>query len=149
MQYLRDLPDKQRMQLALQWLRDNPSETPTVAARIHFHEDLPKHEASVRVAWAREKKKKEKANKGVVVQHGGHNRVLSDAQKEALILYVREQAEHGLGATKKMVFAAIAHLKDQETPSKPPPSWRWFQKWLKASQALHAIKTKPINKHRI
>jgi len=44
MQYLRDLPDKQRMRLALQWLRDNPSETPTTAARIHFHEDLPKHE---------------------------------------------------------------------------------------------------------
>ena len=75
--------------------------------------------------------------------------MFSDAQKAALILYVREQAEHGLGAAKKMVFAAIAYLKDQKTPAKPPPSWRWFQKWLKASQALHAIKTKPINKQRI
>ena len=109
MQYLRDLPDKQRMRLALQWLRDNPSETPTTAARIHFHEDLPKHEASVRVAWAREKKKK--ANKGVVVRQGGRTRILSDAQSQAVVQYAREQAEHGLGATKRMVFAAIAHLK--------------------------------------
>jgi DDE superfamily endonuclease len=147
MQYLRDLPDKQRMRLALQWLRDNPSETPTTAARIHFHEDLPKHEASVRVAWAREKKKKEKANKWVVVR--GRTRILSDAQSQAVAQYAREQAEHGLGATKKMIFAAIAHLKGQETPAKPAPSWSWFQKWLKANKALHTIKTKPINRQRI
>ena len=149
MQYLRDLPTKQRMQLALQWLRNNPSETPTISARIHFHEDLPKHEASVRVAWAREKKKKEKekekANKGVVVQHGAHNGVLSDAQEEALLLYAKEQVEHGLGATKRMVFAAVAHLKGQEPPAKPPQSCRWFQKWLRASMALYTIKTKPIS----
>ena len=48
-----------------------------------------------------------------------------------------------------MVFAAIAHLKGQEIPAKPAPSWRWFQKWLKANNALRTIKTKPINKQRI
>jgi hypothetical protein len=48
-----------------------------------------------------------------------------------------------------MIFAAIAHLKGQETPAKPAPSWSWFQKWLKANKALHTIKTKPINRQRI
>ena len=152
MEYLRDLPDKQRMRLALQWLRDNPSESPTIAARIHFHEDVPKHETSVRVAWHREKKKVAKANttnRRVVVQHGGHNRVLSDAQSQAVVQYARDQAEHGLGATKRMMFAAIGHLKAQEVPPKPAPSWRWFQKWLRANEDLHTIKTKPISKQRV
>ena len=128
MEYLRDLPDKHRMRLALQWLRDNPLESPIIAARIHFHEDLPKHETSVRVAWHREKKKaaKAKTNRGVVIQHGGHNKVLSDAQSQAVVQYARDQAEHGLGAIKRMIFAAIGHLKAQEVPPKPAPSWRWF-----------------------
>ena len=44
MEYLRDLPDKHRMRLALQWLRDNHSESPIIAPRIHFHEDPLRHE---------------------------------------------------------------------------------------------------------
>src|SRR5271168_130121 len=150
-EYLRDLPDRERMRRAIQWLRANPSESPTQAARMHFHLDLPKHEASVRVAWARDKKKRQKQSEGgeVAKKSGGQNRILSDAQSQAVVQYAREQAEHGLGATKKMVFAAIAHLKAQEIPAKPAPSWRWFQKWLRSNASLHTIKAKPINKHRI
>ena len=144
-EYLRDLPDRERMRRAIQWLRANPSESPTQAARIHFHLDLPKHEASVRVAWARDKKKRQKQTEGreVAKKSGGQNRILSDAQSQAVLQYAREQAEHGLGPTKKMVFAAIAHLKAQEIPAKPAPSWRWFQKWLRSNTSLHTIKAKP------
>jgi hypothetical protein len=33
---LQNLPDNKKIQLALQWLRDNPRETAAVAARLHF-----------------------------------------------------------------------------------------------------------------
>jgi hypothetical protein len=33
---LQNLPDNEKIQLALQWLRDNPRETAAVAARLHF-----------------------------------------------------------------------------------------------------------------
>jgi hypothetical protein len=83
MDYVRDLPDKKRMQIALQWLRDNPQETPTVAARMHFHEDIKRHAVSVRVAWAREKKKKAPGYQKS--PNGGQNKVLTPAQTQALI----------------------------------------------------------------
>ncbi|KAN0073436.1 hypothetical protein V8E54_008656, partial [Elaphomyces granulatus] len=54
-----------------------------------------------------------------------------------------EQWEMGMGATKKMVFAAICFLVVKA------PSWRWFQKWLKKTPTLHTIKTKPIARNRI
>ena len=47
-----------------------------------------------------------------------------------------------------MIFAAITHLKQAETPPKKPPSWRWFQTWLKANP-VHTIKTKPISSARV
>ena len=41
-----------------------------------------------------EKKKKEKANKWVVVLKGGRTRILSDAQSQAVAQYAREKADH-------------------------------------------------------
>ena len=49
----KDLLDNQRMQLALQWLRDNPRESATVAARLYFI----KKEDSVRKVWLRVRKR--------------------------------------------------------------------------------------------
>jgi hypothetical protein len=44
--YVKDLPNHQKMLLALQWLRNNPRESLTVAARFYFIEQ----ENSVRKA---------------------------------------------------------------------------------------------------
>jgi uncharacterized protein YacL (UPF0231 family) len=41
-----------------------------------------------------------------------------------------------------------AHFRSVERPLKGPPTWRWFQDWLKSSKALHTIRTKPISKQR-
>jgi hypothetical protein len=53
---LRDLPLKDKMKQAIQWLRENLDESPTTAARIH---DIQK-EKSVQRAWQRERKRIEK-----------------------------------------------------------------------------------------
>ena len=58
--------------------------------------------------------------------------------------------ESGLGATKSMVFAAIAHLRAAEIPPKPQPTQRWFQTFLKAHPELfRKVKMKPIAINRI
>ena len=98
----------------------------------------------MRVAIARHKKKPR-----VQPTHGGQNKILSEAQSEAVIQYIRYRAETRLGATKQMIFAAICHLKAAEEPSKPFLSRRWFQSWLKAHSSLHTIKTKPIASDRV
>jgi hypothetical protein len=64
----RDLPEKDKTRLALEWLRDNPSETANTAARIYHI----KNEKSLWRAWHREKKRKQEG----LVQHGGHNKIL-------------------------------------------------------------------------
>jgi RNA polymerase-interacting CarD/CdnL/TRCF family regulator len=50
---LRDLPSKDKMKQAIQWLRENPDEAPTAAARIYNI----KKEKSVIKAWQRERKR--------------------------------------------------------------------------------------------
>jgi hypothetical protein len=54
---LRNLPDNEKIQLALQWLRDNLRETVAVVARLYF---ITKRD-SVRKAWLRERKRGERA----------------------------------------------------------------------------------------
>ena len=46
-----------------------------------------------------------------------------------------------------MLFNAVVFLRAQE--KKPPPSWRWFQYWLKSTPEVHRIKTKPIASQRV
>ena len=53
---LRDLPLKDKIKQAIQWLRENLDETPTTAARIY---NIQK-EKLVQRAWQREKKRIEK-----------------------------------------------------------------------------------------
>ena len=52
---LRDLPEKEKMKQAIQWLRENPEETPTTAARVCNI----KKEDSVKKAWQREEEDRE------------------------------------------------------------------------------------------
>jgi hypothetical protein len=119
---------KDKMKLALAWLREmeakSPADvSPASAARIyHINEN------SVRSTWYRERNKD-----SPVRPRGGQNRILSKAQHEALILYARDQGRD-LGATKNMLFKAIQYLKATETPPAPPPSERWFQRWLKQTK---------------
>ena len=82
-------------------------------------------------------------------KHGGHNRVLSDAQNESIQRYIRRSYEAGYGATKAMVFEAIAELKRAEIPPKPAPSKSWFSEWIKTQTQFHAIKTRPIDRIRV
>ena len=51
-----------------------------------------------------------KENRRVPAKHGGQNRILSDTQEAAVLDYITTQAVEGLGVTKAMIFAAIAHL---------------------------------------
>jgi hypothetical protein len=92
------------MKQAIQWLRENPDESPTVAARIH---NIQK-EKSVQRAWQREKKRIEKGK----LQWGGHNKILRPEMHNAMIRYAVEQAANGgKGATKQMMFNCAMWLR--------------------------------------
>ena len=83
-----------------------PDLSPTQIARIyHVKED------SLRKTVLRIKRKERNAN-GLYNRHGGNNKILSEAQEEAIRQYCYEHWEAGLGATHQMVYAAICHLKD-------------------------------------
>jgi hypothetical protein len=52
---------------------------------------------------------------------------------------------NGYSATKHMVYAAIGCLKANQIPPKDPPSWCWFQIFMKEHPDLfHVLKTKAI-----
>jgi hypothetical protein len=91
---------------ALSWaLGEGSGENFTAAARIyHIKED------SLRQAiyWLKEKQRN---SEGVYNKHGGNNKILNDAQEEAIYQYCYEQWEMGLGISYKMVFSAISYLK--------------------------------------
>jgi len=127
---------KERLSNAIKWLQEEPTEKATTAGRIF---DVKPN--SIRATLRR--------SSFIRRPRGGQNKVLSDAQTEAIKLYCFEQWQVGLGATKQMVFAAITFLKASEEPPKEPPSWRWFQTWLQSNTDLHTIKTKPIAQARI
>jgi hypothetical protein len=84
---------------------EHPDLSPTSAARIyHVKED------SLRKSVLRTRNKKRNVT-GLYNTHGGNNKILSEAQEEAIRQYCYEQWEAGLGATHQMVFAAISHLR--------------------------------------
>jgi hypothetical protein len=88
----------------LEVLKD-PELLPATASRIYHVK-----EGSLRKSVLRSKQKERNAN-GLYNTHGGNNKILSDAQEEAIRQYCYEQWEAGLGATHQMVFAAISHLR--------------------------------------
>ena len=133
--------DKAKLSSAIQWLQENPGEKPTTAGRI-----FQVKPESIRTILFCTKRKNIGARKAT---RGGHNKILSASQEDAIQLYCKEQFEGGLGATRKMVYLAISFLKSQEELPQPPPSWRWFNGWMKSNSTLHSIKTKPIAQDRV
>ena len=130
----KEVDEANKMQLALAWLRDmqatSPADaSPSSAARIW---DL--REGTVKSRWLRERRRSLAAAAPPAKEtRGGHNRILSEAQHEAVVQYAKDQGRD-LGATKSMIFQAIAYLKATETPPAPPPLEQWFQRWLKELQ---------------
>ena|ERR1700730_6803558 len=87
------------------WALESEEHRPTAAARIYHVKEL-----AVRKSVLRSKQKARNAV-GLYNTWGGNNKILNDAQEEAIRQYCYEQWEAGLGATHQMVFAAISHLK--------------------------------------
>jgi hypothetical protein len=87
------------------WALENPEEQPTAAARIyHVRED------SLRKSVLRSRRK-QRNSEGIYNTWGGNNKILNEAQEEAVRQYCYEQWEMGLGASHGMVYAAICHLR--------------------------------------
>ena len=84
---LRDLPNKDKIKLAIQWLYENPDESPTTAARCH---NIKKEKTLVK-AWQREKKRVKNGRP----QWGGQNKILRLKQHNAMIQYAVSQAIDG------------------------------------------------------
>ena len=122
---------------AVAFKHDHPDEKATTAARIHHVNPI-----TVRSNLQREQLPK--------VKHGGQNKMLSDTQVEAIYKYVEDSYLSGYGATKAMVYAAIGCLKANQLPAKEPPSWRWFQIFMKEHPDLfRTLKTKAIARVRV
>jgi len=120
--------------MAKEWLNENPTESMAVAARLYHLSPT-----TLRNSIAR--------GKTTVKDRGGQNRVLSKAQIEALKDWIKAQSIQGLGATKKMVYAAVCHLRHPQ----PEPSMSWLTKFIKRElhDEFHMIKTKPIALQRV
>jgi hypothetical protein len=121
--------DKNQLNEALAWLIENPSESIAVASRLFNVLDSTLRSSITRASNTR-------------VSHGGHNRVLSDAQILALKKWIVLQYEKGLGATRHMTYAVVCHLRKLLQP----PSQSWLTKFLKKElHDFHIIKTKLIS----
>ena len=88
---------------------DNPAITATRTYHVK--------EESLRKSVLRERNKK-RNSQGLYNTHGGNNRILNEAQEEAIRQYYYEQQEASLGAIHQMVQAIITYLKAISTPSK-------------------------------
>jgi len=132
---------KQRLDRALKWLEEEPTETASTAVEM-FNVNA----ASIRSRQLRQRKQVHTA-RGTFNGHGGNNIILTKAQKQAVYRFCHEQWEMGIAATPAIIFAAISHLRKAEQLD--PPSRVWFQQWLKKNPSLHTIKTKPIARARI
>jgi hypothetical protein len=85
---------------AIAFKHEHPNEKATTAAQIHYV-----NATTVRLNLRR----KQLPNKEV--KHSGYNKMLSDAQVEAIYNYVEDLYLSGYSATKAMVYAAIRCLK--------------------------------------
>jgi hypothetical protein len=87
------------------WALENVQESVKTAARVYHVK-----EKAIEISVYRSKVRK-RNNQGLFNRHGGNNKILNDAQEEAIYQYCYDQWEQGLGATHKMVFGAITHLR--------------------------------------
>src|SRR5450432_2690788 len=92
--------DKAKLSSAIQWLQENLGEKPTTVGRI-----FQVKPESIRTALFRARRKQ------ATITRGGHNKILSASQNDAIQLYCKEQFEGGLGATRTIVYSAICFLK--------------------------------------
>jgi hypothetical protein len=86
-------------------LGDGSGETDVAAARIYHVKEEALRKSVYRL------RRKQRNSNSLYNQHGGNNKILNEAQEEAIRQYCYEQWEMGLGATHRMVFAAICHLR--------------------------------------
>ena len=122
--------------MAKEWLNENPTESIAVAARLWHLSPT-----TLRSSIARDK-----TTTTITKDRGGQNRILTTAQIEALKDWIKAQSIQGLGATKRMVYAAACHLRHPL----PEPSMSWLTKFLKNElHEFHIIKTKPIALQRV
>ena len=135
------LESKQRLNRAMQWLEEEPSEMASTAAKM-----FDVNPSSIRMRQLR-KRHQERNSRDYVNQHGGNNTILTEVQEQAVFQFCLDQLEVGLGATPSIIYAAICYLRQQE--KRNPPSRSWFQKLLKRNPSLHTIETKPIAQVRI
>jgi len=132
--------DEKRMQDALEFARMNPTEKGVVASRIF----------GVNYATLQSRKRRQSQVSKATTTRGGQNKILSEVQNESIRQYIRRSYEAGYGATKAMVFEAIAELKRAETPPKPAPSKAWFSTWIRnQAEYFHTIRTRPIDRVRV
>jgi hypothetical protein len=114
------------MENAKRFLKENPTESMTAAARI-FNINENTLVASVR--------------RGSGEKKGGHNKVLQDHEISALDDFIRSLLKHAIPPTSAVVFSAIVGLKRAHNCK--APTKRWFRGWWKQGH-LHKIKTKPL-----
>jgi hypothetical protein len=111
------LEAKKDLACAIEWKKEEGvNEKPVTVARIF---KVKPNSISRSIIRARTRTRN---RKGAYNTHGGNNKILSEAQEEAIHQYCYEQWAQGLGATKQMVYAAISFLKAQESPPQKPPS---------------------------
>jgi hypothetical protein len=125
---------------AIAFKHEHPNENATTAARIYH----------VNPETIQTRLRRERLRGDITVKHGGQNKILSDVQVDAIYKYVEDSYLSGYGATKAMVYAAIGCLKANQVPTKKPPSWRWFQTFIKDHPELfRTLKTKAIARVRV
>jgi len=115
--------DEKRIQDALEFAHMNPTEKGVVASRIFG--------VNYATLQSRKRRQSQVSKATTTTTRGGQNKILSDVQNESIRQYIRRSYEAGYGATKAMVFKAIAKLKKAETPPKPAPSKAWFLTWIR------------------
>jgi hypothetical protein len=87
------------------WALENDDESVLTAARVYHVK-----ETALKVSVFRSKTRR-RNSQGVFNQWGGNNKILDEAQEEAIRQYCYEQWELGLGATHKMVLGAVTYLR--------------------------------------
>ncbi|KAI9664435.1 MAG: hypothetical protein M1829_005828 [Trizodia sp. TS-e1964] len=114
---------------AMQWLEEYSDEKSATAARIF--------QISSKTVCSALTRKKADTNG----QWGGHNKILTKAEEEAIHQFITDLLEHQILPTFQLIYLAISKLKHDEDHE--TPSLSWFTKWWK-TPGLHQIKTKPI-----
>lgn len=124
------MPQIDRRQQAVLWLRENPSEKAITASRL-FNLNLSSLYTMIRRGTSTRN------------THGGHNKVLQDYQSRAVHQFIRELLSFGMQPTIPLVYGAICGLKRAYDENCRLPTYSWFLGWWKKSQ-LHKIKSKPL-----